>query len=179
MCAIVVFGLSFILLIASMLHRVKTNRVALFENGIAVESEGIVETAGWDEVLHYYHCAMGAPFVLKLRKGGEISISNETVGFTNLCSEIRMRAGEHIFLREYALRLEGFRLDGKQMEWSDIQRMYSRVTNGQETLAFETSSLLTGFGPSVDANKLPSVQSLLQADRATGPEPAAIYAVRA
>lgn len=161
--------ISFLCLLGGLLYRVKANRVALFAEGVAIEAEGAVRAVRWDEVVHYWNCPIGEPFRFQT-DAGEVAVSNETAGFLELGATIRQRAGEEIYLREYgrivaggearfgplSMTAEGFTLDGVSYRWSDVRELYARVTQGHETLTFETGAV-RGMGPSVAAETLPSV----------------------
>lgn len=162
--------IAFICLLAGLLHQVKANRVALYSSGVAVEAEGKVQALRWDEVRHYFNLGIGDSFRFTSLQGEDFSISGETAGFGDLCMEIRKRAGDEILRRELDLVLSGgdsrfgpltlnrsgFRLDGAAHDWADVRELYSRVINGHETLVFEMGGV-RGLGPSVAAEKLPSV----------------------
>jgi hypothetical protein len=171
LAALLVFSLSFVCLLGGMLHKPKSKRVLLFENGLAFEDTTKAQTASWEEILHYQSCASGEPFRFSLTNGTEISIPKETAGFIDLCNAIRIRAGEHIFQREYALiksggksefgplafSLDGFSIDGMQIDWPELNQVSNSATKGSERLIFETHALAE-LGPSVPANKIPSAQ---------------------
>ncbi len=169
LAALLIFSLSFVCLLGGMLHKPRRNRVLLFENGVAVEGKHKPLTASWEEVLHYHPCAAGEAFRFSLSSGTELSIAKETTGFIDLCNAIRMRAGEHIYQREYALIQSGgrsmfgplefaadsCRVDGVQFEWSELDKIQTSATKGSESLTFETHSL-GDLSPTVASNRIPS-----------------------
>lgn len=169
LAALLVFSLSLVCLLGGMLHKPNRKRVLLFENGVAVEFKDKPLTATWEEILHYQPYAATEPFRFSRINGTEISIPKETTGFIDLCNAIRIRAGEHIYQREYSLvksggrstfgplelRLDGFTIDGMQTDWSELNRIQTSATKGNETLTFETHTLAE-LGPSVSTIKIPS-----------------------
>ena len=169
LAALLIFSLSFVCLLGGMLHKPKQSRVLLFENGVAVESRHKPITASWEEIQHYQPCAAGQAFRFSLSNGTEISIAKETKGFLDLCNAIRMRAGEFIYRREYALiqrgerstfgplefTLNSCRIDGVKLDWADLNGIQTNTAKGSETLTFETKAL-GELSPSVAASKIPS-----------------------
>ncbi len=169
LAALLIFSLSFVCLLGGMLHKPNRNRVLLFENGVAVEGRYKPLTASWEEIQHFQPCAAGEAFRFSLNNGKELSIAKETKGFIDLCNAIRMRAGEHIYQREYALTQSGRRsmfgpleftvnsckVEGVQFEWSELKKIHRSATKGSESLTFETHSL-GDLSPTVAANKIPS-----------------------
>lgn len=167
--AIGLFVLAFGCLLAGLLYKVKANRVALFQHGVAIEAEGTVEAARWDEVHHYFNTELGEPFRFSLRNQTELSISNDTAGFGELCAEVRRRSGDFILEREYAnlasagsavfgpltLTRDGIRVEGKSLAWTEIHKMYARITYGRETLTFDTG-WTPGIGVGIASEKIPS-----------------------
>lgn len=169
LAALLIFSLSFVCLLGGMIHKPQRNRVLLFENGLAVESGQKPITASWEEIQHYYPSEAGEAFRFSLSNGKEISIAKETKGFIDLCNAIRMRAGEFIYRREYALVNSGARsvfgpleftligcsVDGVKLDWSDLNGIRTSTAKAGQTLIFEAHSL-GDLSPTVPATKIPS-----------------------
>jgi hypothetical protein len=173
--AIGLFVLAFLCLLGGLLHRVALNRVALHRSGVIVEANGKSDAVLWTQVHHYLSSNLGQPFRFTTLDGRQVEISSETAGFSSLCAEIRRRAAQPIFDREWdaihrgkgadfgplVLSSDGLNHKGHHYPWSGIEKMYSRITNGHATLTFETSSFL-GMGPRIPANTIPSVDVCIQ-----------------
>ncbi len=178
-----IFLLAFVCLLGGLLYKVKANRVALFRDGLAIEAGGESNAVRWDELQHYFNSGVGEPFRFSLLRGGELEVSNETAGFSELGAQIRSRAGKHILQREYAnivaggraafgpltLTRQGFRHGGREYAWQDIEKMYLHIVNGWETLTFETNSFV-GTGARISAEKIPSVHVCLELIGKLAPE---------
>jgi len=168
------FVLGFFCLLGGLLHTPAKTGIALFRGGLAIEVRGKVDEFRWDEIHEYFHSEVGEPFRLTTLAKQELQVPNEITDFNEVCTEIRKRCGEAIFIREFqviadggiarfgplALNRDGFRYESMFYEWSSVRRMYSRHTDGKATLTFELNPL--GSGPRVPAEKIHSFEVCLR-----------------